>query len=522
MSSPALDADSALQQQQQQQQQQPPPLAIARAASGAGASAGAGASSGPSSSSNTPRGPAASPPPDERTFYFGSAEDRARIEAALRSRPDELPACRVEFDDLRAAPSMPGSQAPSNRASFSVTILWPRHFAALRRAMCGPEEAFMESMMRCAPWRASGGKSGSTFALTWDKRFVLKYLSQTELDMFSPKYFAYMADALLRDRPSMLVKVLGIFKVACARASGEKWERNVLLMPNLFYGREITRIYDLKGSLRNRYVKEQDRAEKRVLLDENFMEHTEGFSMPIYEQAKALMRLAIWNDTVFLTELEVVDYSVLVGIDERRRELVMGIIDYLHLYTWRKRAERDIKQLVGRERATVQSPKDYKTRFRMAMDRFFMVMPDCNSRLDRLLEIANIENPRRARVDRGRFDGTGNAAFFDSSPLDPVFARMRAGIDSSGGSAGGGAGAAEASGLASGASRGATAAASTAAAAAASSAAAAGQGPSGAGGAITRLDANWAELALQALLAQRSRDTLRAPSHDGGFAPTMA
>jgi 1-phosphatidylinositol-3-phosphate 5-kinase len=35
------------------------------------------------------------------------------------------------------------------------------------------------------------------------------------------------------------------------------------------------------------------------------------------------------NDTLFLSIINVVDYSILVGMDEQRNELVVGIIDYM-------------------------------------------------------------------------------------------------------------------------------------------------------------------------------------------------
>ena len=35
------------------------------------------------------------------------------------------------------------------------------------------------------------------------------------------------------------------------------------------------------------------------------------------------------NDTLFLSIINVVDYSILVGMDEDKNELVVGIIDYM-------------------------------------------------------------------------------------------------------------------------------------------------------------------------------------------------
>lgn len=80
-----------------------------------------------------------------------------------------------------------------------------------------------------------------------------------------------------------------------------------------------------------------------VLLDENLLEsrwlsiiQTELkirifaaiYSNPICvrEESKATLGMTIWNDTLFLSSLNVMDYSLLVGVDEEKNELVVGII----------------------------------------------------------------------------------------------------------------------------------------------------------------------------------------------------
>ena len=54
---------------------------------------------------------------------------------------------------------------------------------------------------------------------------------------------------------------------------------------------------------------------------------------------RALRRLqfvlgkAIAHDTEFLAAKDVMDYSLLVGVDDKQ-ELVVGIIDYIRTFTW--------------------------------------------------------------------------------------------------------------------------------------------------------------------------------------------
>lgn len=75
------------------------------------------------------------------------------------------------------------------------------------------------------------------------------------------------------------------------------------------------------------------------------------------------------------------DYSLMIAVDEARKELVVGIIDCIRTYTWDKRLESWIKDRGfaggGRNRPTVTSPKEYKSRFREAMARYILQAPNC-------------------------------------------------------------------------------------------------------------------------------------------------
>lgn len=74
------------------------------------------------------------------------------------------------------------------------------------------------------------------------------------------------------------------------------------------------------------------------------------------------------------------DYSLLVGVDEVKHELVLGIIDFMRQYTWDKHLESWVKAsgILGGPKnvsPTVISPKQYKKRFRKAMSAYFLVVP---------------------------------------------------------------------------------------------------------------------------------------------------
>jgi 1-phosphatidylinositol-3-phosphate 5-kinase len=198
----------------------------------------------------------------------------------------------------------------------------------------------------------------------------------------------------------------------------------VAVMQNIFYNKNISKTFDLKGSLRGRFAAliqqkygkntenqtqgsesastkakrpsengaEGDTEDSKVgsdkdggpvkssrtLLDGDFLEFTAGRPMPMNDRAKAVFHMSILNDTLFLSIINVLDYSILVGIDEEKKELVVGIIDFMRQYDILKQMERVGKSLpmvVGSEAPTIIQPPLYKARFTNAMERYFMTVP---------------------------------------------------------------------------------------------------------------------------------------------------
>lgn len=198
---------------------------------------------------------------------------------------------------------------------------------------------------------------------------------------FAPGYFSIMAEALFHDLPSVIAKMLGFFQVIIKNpVTGTDVKLDLILMENLFYDRSPTRIFDLKGSMRNRKIQSTGE-QNEVLLDENMVEYI--YESPLFarEHSKKLLRASVWNDTLFLARQDVMDYSLMIAVDEARKELVVGIIDCIRTYTWDKKLESWIKDRGfaggGRNRPTVTSPKEYKSRFREAMARYILQAPNC-------------------------------------------------------------------------------------------------------------------------------------------------
>ncbi|KAK7080513.1 hypothetical protein SK128_023139 [Halocaridina rubra] len=174
----------------------------------------------------------------------------------------------------------------------------------------------------------------------------------------------------------------GVYRIGYKNATTNKAQRmDVLVMENLFYQRNITHKFDLKGSIRNRLVNTSGKAESElVLLDENLLRMACSSPLYVRPHSKTVLSRAIQQDTALLSKQLIMDYSLLVGIDSVANQLIVGIIDYIRTFTWDKKLETIIKGSVlgggAGKLPTVVSPEVYRTRFCLAMDRYFLLTPD--------------------------------------------------------------------------------------------------------------------------------------------------
>eukprot|EP00963_Diacronema_lutheri_P004203 scaffold319_cov362-Pavlova_lutheri.AAC.14 len=277
------------------------------------------------------------------------------------------------------------------KSQFKVVAVYGPQFSELRKvALSGDGEAsFVKSLCRCMKWDSTGGKSNAYFAKTLDNRLVVKQMSRSEMHsflQFGPSYFEYMSNALSTDVPSALCKVLGVYQLSIKHMGThvEKDTRiDLMVMENVFYGRKVNKIYDLKGSLRSRYADENHRP-NAVLLDENLLQQLVSEPLLVSPAGHGDLSAALKRDTEMLSRLNVMDYSLIVGVDEECKELVVAIIDYVRQYTWDKQLESWVKSygiLGGGKRVpTIITPKEYMKRFQNAMALYLSVVPSSDPR----------------------------------------------------------------------------------------------------------------------------------------------
>ncbi|KAF9616143.1 hypothetical protein IFM89_028609, partial [Coptis chinensis] len=286
---------------------------------------------------------------------FGSTDDSFLSKSGSRSSQVLDPLFYTKALHVRVSFTGDG---PLGKVKYTVTCFYAKRFEALRSTCCPSELDFVKSLARCKKWVAQGGKSNAFFAKTLDDRFIVKGLLV-----------------------SFYVLPICTHKITSKHLKGGKESRmDVLAMEYIFFGRNLTRLYDLKGSLRSRYNADSS-GDNKVLLDQNLIEAMPTCPIFVGNKAKRLLERAVWNDTSFLASIDVMDYSLLVGVDEEKHELVLGIIDFVRQYTWDKHLETWVKAsgiLGGPKNSspTVVSPKQYKKRFRKAMSEYFLMVPD--------------------------------------------------------------------------------------------------------------------------------------------------
>lgn len=300
---------------------------------------------------------------------------------SLSISSDELSSSSSESSHIvdRLIASDPEITVDRAHNKCSVFIVHAKEFIELRK-LCGlSESTYISSLSRSRNWDAQGGKSKAFFAKTLDDRFIIKEVKKIEIVSFikfANDYFKHISYSINSGSQTCLAKILGIYQVRHTKG-GKEVKTDLMVMENLLYGRNFTRTYDLKGAVFARKIEAS--GNEKVFLDQNFVDDMRVSPIYIAGRNKHLFQRAIWNDTSFLTSINVMDYSLLVGVDKQKRDLVFGIIDYLRQYTWDKQLETWVKSsLVVPKNSlpTIISPKEYKKRFRKFMTKYFLTVPD--------------------------------------------------------------------------------------------------------------------------------------------------
>ena len=135
------------------------------------------------------------------------------------------------------------STEPDSKIKATINVYHAIQFQTLRK-LCNIDEHFVRSISHCEKWKASGGKSRSTWEKSLDERFVIKTIPKVESEAFiniAFFYFKYFAKAFHLNVPTLLAKILGVFTINY-RSANKSIKQDVIVMENLFYNHIITKV----------------------------------------------------------------------------------------------------------------------------------------------------------------------------------------------------------------------------------------------------------------------------------------
>lgn len=227
----------------------------------------------------------------------------------------------------------------------SVCVYFAAEFEKTRSKL---EFDYQKSLKSAIKWEPKGGKSKSEFFKSLN--LVIKQISKVELEhflLFAPYYFAF----LKAKYPTLLTKIYGLYKIE---------KRTFLVMQNILQNEDY--VFDLKG------LNERKSQDSEVLFEMDFLNFQK---IHLFEESSVFVRTAIHNDTNLLSNLKIVDYSLLLGINTKKKTITLGIVDYIRSYTWDKKLENFVKEL--QKTPTIISPKEYKHRFQLFFTNFGIV-----------------------------------------------------------------------------------------------------------------------------------------------------
>ncbi|KAF5376402.1 hypothetical protein D9615_008619 [Tricholomella constricta] len=272
------------------------------------------------------------------------------------------------------------------RLKFSCTVYYAKQFDLLRRR-CAVDEVYLRSLQRSANWAAEGGKSRSNFWKTGDDRFIIKTLLdawnvadlQVLIDL-APSYFRYM-DATA-NKATVLAKMMGFYTIEIRNleTGAVQSKADLLVMENLFYDQKVAKTFDLKG-IQGRKVKPSSGGKvahnPKTLFDGEWIEGQQKALVLVRPHSKQVLRAAVRSDAEFLAKSNIMDYSLLVGVDEERKQIVCGLVDTIGSYTFAKTLEYKAKHgLNAGKDITVIPPAEYQERFVSALEGYFLACPD--------------------------------------------------------------------------------------------------------------------------------------------------
>ncbi|CAG0899210.1 unnamed protein product [Cyprideis torosa] len=198
---------------------------------------------------------------------------------------------------------------------FKVKEYCPLVFQNLRERFGIDNQTYRESLTASQPIPLdSPGRSNARFYLSHDHLFVIKTLMSEEVEhmhSFLKHYHGYIVEA---HGKTLLPQYMGLYRLTV-----DGVEHYMVVMRNVFsYNFRIHWKYDLKGSTVERMASDREKEKDLPTLKDNDFVNN-GQKIYIGPEAKEKLMETLKADCAFLTKLNVMDYSLLLGIHDCER-----------------------------------------------------------------------------------------------------------------------------------------------------------------------------------------------------------
>uniref|UniRef100_A0A8C5PQF5 E3 ubiquitin-protein ligase n=1 Tax=Leptobrachium leishanense TaxID=445787 RepID=A0A8C5PQF5_9ANUR len=254
-------------------------------------------------------------------FHFHSAHVMSRKNTVSTMVVNELNQVPIPVmllpDDFKANSKIKVTNHLFNRENlpshFKFKDYCPQVFRNLRERFEIDDQDYQASLTRSSPYSESEAHGGR-FLLSYDKTLAVKEISSDDVANMHSILSDYHQHIVKCHGSTLLPQFLGMY-----RLSVENEDSYMLVMRNMFSHRlTVHRKYDLKGSLVSREASDKEKVkELPTLKDMDFL----NMSQKVYvdeEQKKAFME-KLKRDVEFLIQLKMMDYSLLLGINDVHR-----------------------------------------------------------------------------------------------------------------------------------------------------------------------------------------------------------
>lgn len=241
-------------------------------------------------------------------FMWGvnhSVRELQHIHAPVMLMPDDFRSfSKIKIDNY----AFNKENLPSH---FKVKEYCPLVFRNLRERFGICDEDFLNSLISKCPKERESHKSGVKCYTSHDGIYVIYTLTTDqveEMHCYLKHYHPYIVE---RHGKTLLPQYLAMYRLTV-----DNIETYMVVIRNVFSSHlRVHKKYNLKGSTIDREASEKERGKKcPTLKDNDFL--NEEIKISIGETAKEKLLETLAADVQFLTRLNIMDYSLLIGIHD--------------------------------------------------------------------------------------------------------------------------------------------------------------------------------------------------------------